>query len=463
MYKRIYQKFIEPQSKDPDTYSRQLVLNWLMVGIIIFTLFTIINSFISLVFLREHYVWLRFTFIVLLAVAWVALYAFSRRKATGQLIAKFCIVGSFLIFASFILYRWGPINPTGIVLFGLVIVMAGILLGARYSLYAAVGISAILFGVEFANLQGWIHPDIQWMRRTPSMGDMAVYSSIFAVLALISWLFNRQMEMSLKRARKSEAGLKRQKALLEIKVEERTRQLQAAQLEKMQQFYRFAELGHLSTALFHDLANHLMSVGLDIESLKKRRRTDIVNRIQDSIGYIDSVVQNVRQQIQAKPTAETFEVIPEVKNVMNVLSFQAKKARVNIELDAPAKGRLLYKGDLTRFRQLITNLVSNAIESYRNSSNRQGQKVVLGLKKTGNNIVIRVSDHGAGISPQLQKKIFEPFFSTKQKGIGIGLFIVKKVVEEDFQGQISLVSDKQNGTIFTVTLPVGPSGRRTVR
>jgi signal transduction histidine kinase len=64
-----------------------------------------------------------------------------------------------------------------------------------------------------------------------------------------------------------------------------------------------------------------------------------------------------------------------------------------------------------------------------------------------------VSDRGAGITDKNRAKVFRPFYTTKKQGIGIGLFIVKQVVENDFGGTITILDNARQGTVMTVTLP----------
>ena len=207
--------------------------------------------------------------------------------------------------------------------------MAGILVSARSALYAASGIALILGTLQYAKTQQYIHPDLEWMHISSTPGDVIGFSAILFIIALVSWLFNRQMEMSLKRARRSEKALQRQKDLLEIKVEKRARQLEAAQLEKMQQLYRFAELGQLSTALFHDLANHLSTVNVDIEGLSAGDHPDIMRRIQQNVGHINTIVRRVRQQIGGKSTTEAFDILNETEEVIKILLPTARSGRHN--------------------------------------------------------------------------------------------------------------------------------------
>jgi signal transduction histidine kinase len=455
LMKKIYRQWIEPRSKDPDQRNRELVLNWLMTGTICLIAVQFVNLLASLSIRHKGHVLPRIFVLGLLLSGFVALFIYTRRY--GRLIyAKFALLAMFTVFTFYVLYQWSILNPVGILLGALTIVMASILFRARYSLFTAIALGLILSFVEIAKARGYIEPDVSWMQKPSTFTDVASFTTIFFLIALITWLFNRQMEMSLHRARRSERALRRQSELLEKKVEERTRELQVAQIEKIQQFYRFAELGHLSTALFHDLADPLMSVSLDIEGLKKNNRSQILGRIQDNINYVDNVVQRVRYQIQGKSQIERFNVSSEIKKVMKLLNSMAVEAGVKMELSLDNPSRpLFYAADIIRFRQVITNLLSNGIEAYKNRE--QGAKgphrLYVNLESNERNITIKITDYGAGIPISEQTRIFEPFYSTKERGSGIGLFIVKQIIEQDFHGSLKLRSSRQKGTVFSVILP----------
>lgn len=453
---RLYKALIAPHSGDPSSRNREVVLNWLLVGSLALTAVAFTSELFSYFAAGHGYVLTRLLIIAGVLLFFGVLLALSRQRQ-WQHLPPFTLVAIFFLAALGVVAQWGILAPTGVLIFSLVIVMAGILLGARYSLYLALLTVLGLSGIEYAKPH--LRPNLSWQKQPSSFGDVAGFTAIYGTLALVSWLFNRQMEIALRRAQRSEKALKRQRDLLEIKVEERTRELRAAQLEQVQQFYRFAELGHLSTALFHDLANHLASVSVDIEGLRKNRRSDILSRIQDNISYIDGVVRRVRQQIQGQNQAERFDVIDEVKEIIKILGYHSARTKVLVELRAPDTP-IAFTGDLTRFRQVVINLLTNAIEAYRDLKVPSRKRIVeVSLERSGGQLQITVSDHGKGIRPQDQAKVFEPFYSTKNKGMGIGLFIVKRVTEKDFGGTINLTSGR-TGTTFIVTLPLKPHGKR---
>lgn len=456
MFQHIYKLLIEPRATDPDQQNRELVLNWLLTGINCLLAIFSASSILGFLLNGKSYTLWGFIFINIALGISLAYSILWRSKKYSQKIASNILIAFIFFTAVLLVFEWGIINTYGILLFCLVIIMAGILVNARYSLYAAVAIGLTLAAFEYARSQSMITVDISWAVVPTSTAEVINFSTIFFIIAFVSWLFNKQMEQSLERARRSEKALQKERDMLEVKVAERTVALEKAQLEKVQQFYRFAELGHLSTALFHDLASNLTSLSVDIESLRKRGQTDFTKRIDTNIRYIDSVVQRVKSQIQGKDSVETFDVIAEIKDLVGILSFNARKARTNIAFQVPqSKQPVYFTGNLTRFRQLVINLLSNAIEAYppAPASSSKSRPVIIKVLNTEASITLHVTDYGKGIAKNTQEKIFDPFYTTKDTGSGIGLFIVRQVAETDFNGKIILTSSKKTGTTFVVTLP----------
>lgn len=456
MLKKFYSTFIKPVSTDPDQRSREVVLNWLIAGMgCLFAIFFLTSIFGFILYGRAYTLYSLFIIIILLTAT--VLYGYKFRKDERiRKIASNLVLLLLLVSATTIVLQWGVTNIYGILFFSLTIITAGILLGSKYALYVAGVIALLLAAFKYAHINNIVQPDMSWVTESTSIVEVVNLITIFFIIALISWLFNKQMEQALKRAQLSEEALKKERDLLEVKVEERTRALQEAQFEKMQQIYKFAELGHLSTALFHDLAGSLSSLSLDIESLRKKGSGDLTKRIDSNIQYIDDVVQRVKSQIQGRETIETFDIVSTLQEIKNILSYNARKARVYIEIDAPKNKSITYTGNLLRFRQLIINLISNAIEAYPPAKPNEPTKnrpVIIKLTTTADSVLIQVTDYGSGIRKSVQEKIFDPFYSTKPTGSGIGLFIVKQITEKDFGGTIRLTSNAKTGTTFSISLP----------
>ena len=317
MLHRLYNVFIAPRQHDQDIRNRELVLNVLLAGtLVMLGLFFLLILF-NLAALHYRYVLARLILLAPIIALTGALYTISRRG--HYRVAAFTLVGIYFLLASGMVYHWGVTLPIPELLNGLTIVLAGVLLGPTYALYAAAGASGVLIGCQLATTHHLIHPDYSWTLIAPSMSDVLGFCVLFAVIALVSWLFNQQMERSLHQAEAAEAALTRQKATLETTVELRTSQLAAEQLERIQQMYKFAELGQLSTALLHDLANHLTSLTLDIEGLEAQNRSRMLQRAKHSIHYMDDMVLRVRDQLHGHSQRRQFSVASEIEDVIRPL------------------------------------------------------------------------------------------------------------------------------------------------
>ena len=109
------------------------------------------------------------------------------------------------------------------------------------------------------------------------------------------------------------------------------------------------------------------------------------------------------------------------------------------------------KADAEKLRQVFANLVDNAIDAL--ATIPEGRRIDLFLENGNGRATVRVRDNGCGIAPEKVERIFNPFFTTKSQGTGLGMAISKKIVEAH-QGGIEVTSDVGRGTEFTVTLPM---------
>ncbi len=352
--------------------------------------------------------------------------------------------------ATIVLLGWGVNVPFGLLIFAIGIILSGILLGARHTLYAAALTIFLLFAIQL----------VIALHKTPlfvesgfasHFGDATAYSVLLGILALIAWLFGRQTEQLLFRNRQAEQALIKEKELLESRVRERTQQLRKTQLDEMEQLYQFAEMGQLSTALLHDLANHLAVLNFDIADLKKNQHTQTVRHVEESISYLEQVINQVRKQLQGKNEMSDFNVASCLKESTKIVGQKAADASVRLVFKASKKSPTLY-GDPLRLSHIVNILVQNAIEAYENSKTKQEKIVTVAVEQSATSITIRVRDHGTIIPLAERKRLFQPLHSTKKDGLGIGLFIARKIAETHFKGTLQL-ADITDYTEFVVELP----------
>ena len=307
-------------------------------------------------------------------------------------------------------------------------------------------------------------PDLTWKTQDWAAPDIFVVVVIFFIIATASWLSNREMEKSLRRAKKSEEELKQERDLLEVRVRERTMDLQKAQMEKMAQVHRFAEFGRLASGLFHDLVNPLTAVYLNLERMKeKSAETGELKEIESELERaqkiserMQNIITSMKKQVAPQDMVEKFSINREAEDAAQLLAYRARKNQVAIIFSAPKEIHTF--GNPIKFNQIAANLIANAIDAYpkieiKEKSGKQ-RKVYVDLTLQGEKtIVLTVRDEGTGIREDLLDKIFEPFFTTKafKEGMGIGLALTKEMVEKDFNGKIQVESALGKGSKFTVT------------
>ena len=284
-------------------------------------------------------------------------------------------------------------------------------------------------------------------------GDAVGFAAIFIIIGTVSWLANREIDRALTRAQRSEIDLAAERDSLEIKVIERTRELEETQLLRTMELQRFAEFGRLSANLLHEVASPLTAASLNLEQFSGSKST-VIKQAQQNIRHIERYVSAARKQLQSESSQVRFSVKTELRQITNLLSPLARKAQIKITI-RQASSYWLY-GDPVHFNQLLGNLLVNAIDAYKDSDSSTATKLIeVAVTADSKMVTIIVKDWGAGISKPQLGRVFEPFYTTKSsssRGMGIGLAMVKQFVEVDFHGSISVASAAATGTFFTVKL-----------
>lgn len=369
--------------------------------------------------------------------------------------ALFIIIFALPMFYSFLI--WGADLPAAILLAVLVITMSGTLLGARIAFLSTFFIALFLIIITDYQAKGLIAVQNYWRNEPAQIGDAIAYAVLLLIIAAVAWLFCREINRSLERARRSEALLREERDLLEIKVEKRTQELREAEMEKINQLYRFAEFGRLSSGIFHDLINPLTAVSLNLEQIKTETDTKVsnaksyLNQALLATNRMANLISSIKKQIARESIISLFSLNQEIDQIIQILAYKARRAGVTIDFSVSQITEL--KGDALKFGQIIINLLANAIEACEDTETR---KVSINLSSSVETVKIIVSDSGVGIPPKNIDKIFNSFFSTKNsggRGLGIGLASTKGIIEKDFHGQIEVKSEIGQGTIFIITLP----------
>ena len=203
----------------------------------------------------------------------------------------------------------------------------------------------------------------------------------------------------------------------------------------------------------HEVKNPLTPMKLTIQNFERKfdptdpkiqdKVKNLSRTIVDQIDLIATVASAFSQFAQLpEKNNEIFDINEEIRNIINVFSdesiyFHSNKIVIMIEMDKIYLSRI------------ITNLVANA----RQARNTDKESVInVNVEQRHKRIIIDVEDNGVGIPEDMYDRIFEPNFTSKTSGTGLGLTMVRKMVEE-YKGEISVKSEVGKGSTFTISLP----------
>ncbi len=273
----------------------------------------------------------------------------------------------------------------------------------------------------------------------------------------------RSFDTMRERLRSAVAELNQFTQNLEIKVEERTRQLQAAQ-KKLLHTDRLASLGTLSASVAHEINNPISGV-LNLSMLLQRMlKADGVppERLEEFRKYLGQITNETARvgrivsdllafSRRSKPQRAPADLNKVVRTTLSLVQHKMKLSNVEVTAtlaeDVPA-----IQCDSSQMQQVVLNLLLNAAEATQSKPER---RVAVTTERAADGVLLAVSDNGEGIPPENQAKIFDPFFTTKSegKGVGLGLAVSYGIIQAH-GGEIEVKSKVGEGTTFTIALPV---------
>jgi PAS domain S-box-containing protein len=226
--------------------------------------------------------------------------------------------------------------------------------------------------------------------------------------------------------------------------------------EKLKTAERLAAIGETAGMVGHDIRNPLQTISgelylikTDVESLpdSQTRRNLMLSLtvIGDQLTYINKIVADLQDFARTStPVLEQVDLEKTVNEIMDTVNVpQDIRVQVSVKEQFP-----LLKSDVTYLKRVLINLITNAIQAMPN-----GGKLTLTADFNQTNAILKVQDTGQGIGPEAKAKIFKPLFTTKAKGQGLGLAVVKKLTET-LGGSIRFESEVGQGTSFIVELPL---------
>jgi two-component system sensor histidine kinase HydH len=208
----------------------------------------------------------------------------------------------------------------------------------------------------------------------------------------------------------------------------------------------------VAAGVAHELRNPLTSIKMLVQVGREGERPPGLPP--EELAVVEQQVRRMEQTIQtfldfARPPrteqrpADINEVI---RRALTLVEGRARRQRVVLIADLVAEAIPL-RIDPEQVQQVVVNLLLNALDAL-----PRGGNVRVEVETAGDMVAVRVRDSGAGIAPRIRPRLFEPFVSSKENGLGLGLSISKRLVEAH-GGRISGSNHEQGGAVFTFTLP----------
>jgi len=223
--------------------------------------------------------------------------------------------------------------------------------------------------------------------------------------------------------------------------------------EELLKSSRLAAIGELSARIAHDLRNPLSVLKNSVELLKIEMKSKMTSNIEANIDRLDRAIFRMSHQVEdvldyVKPTKLNISE----HSLLHVLQDSLERIDVpkNVTLKIPKKDCTLACDD-EKIEIMFVNLISNAVQAIE----KKKGIVAIRFSKDKSQTIIRISDNGPGIPQDKIDRIFDPLFTTRQIGTGLGLPSCKNVVERH-GGQITVTSNKGKGTMFTISLANKP-------
>ncbi len=222
--------------------------------------------------------------------------------------------------------------------------------------------------------------------------------------------------------------------------------------ENVKRQERQAVIGRMVAGLVHDLSHPIQNLGnssrlIVRDDLDSDSRQSIRATIERELDNLKRFMDDLRNVVKPRPVERfPLEVNRSIADIIDGLRLDGERVGVTVQAEYAAD-TLVIEGDRFALSRVYRNLITNAIQA-----TPPGGRVLVTTARDGGHVQIRVADTGSGIAAERLKAIFDDFVTTKRRGLGLGLAITKRIVEQ-LGGTIAVESELGRGTAFTMRFP----------
>ncbi|MBI3321742.1 MAG: GAF domain-containing protein [Candidatus Omnitrophica bacterium] len=227
----------------------------------------------------------------------------------------------------------------------------------------------------------------------------------------------------------------------------------------MIQSEKLASLGQLASGMAHEIHNPLAIISGEAQLYLERFKgqdakvDEVLLSIIEECKRAADITRRILRFAKPAPTDVTpVDLKATIEESLSLAAYQVRLERVERQLDVPDDLPKV-RSNQNQLQEVLLNLILNACQAM----GEKGGKLMLSARANGSHIVLKVADTGPGIPVSIQRKVFDPFYTTKPTGTGLGLFVSQRIVKSH-GGTIELESTEGKGTCFTIHLPVWRQG-----
>jgi PAS domain S-box-containing protein len=222
---------------------------------------------------------------------------------------------------------------------------------------------------------------------------------------------------------------------------------------------KMASLGRVAAGIAHEIRNPLSGINIYLNTLKKLHNKEgseekvkqIIGQIQSASHKIESVIRRVMDFAKpGEPRLALIDLNQPIKEAINLCAVTMRKSGIALER-ALSEDLPRCQADAALIEEMALNILNNAAEAMKHMET--GKKIALASLVQGESIVLTISDSGPGIAPKVKDQIFDPYFTTKSDGTGIGLSLSHRIVT-DHGGSLTVADSDLGGAEFRIEIPV---------